>query len=149
VRWRAGRIYSRKNTVNPPNYPQVALDFMNRDHAEFAALRQKLLDLLAGEVSTPTVDGALAELGEHTRRHFSDEEQVMRETGFPVYEIHTGEHDRVLAEITMQVERWMQGRDAPALRDWLDRAVGTWLVEHVSSMDFVTAAFAEKKLRKA
>lgn len=140
---------ARKNTVNPPNYPQVALDFMNRDHAEFAALRQKLLDLLAGEVSNPAVDGALAELGEHTRRHFADEEQVMRETGFPVYEIHKGEHDRVLADIAAQVECWLQGRDARALRDWLDRAVGTWLVEHVSSMDFVTAAFAEKKLRNA
>jgi hemerythrin len=136
-----------KNTVNPPNYPQVALDFMNRDHAEFAALRQKLLDLLAGEVSNTAVDDALADLGEHTRRHFAEEEQVMRETGFPVYEIHKGEHERVLADIEAQVERWMLGRDAQALRDWLDRAVGTWLVEHVSSMDFVTAAFAEKKLR--
>jgi hemerythrin len=133
--------------VNPPNYPQVALDFMNRDHAEFAALRQKLLDLLAGEVSNTAVDDALADLGEHTRRHFAEEEQVMRETGFPVYEIHKGEHERVLADIEAQVERWMLGRDAQALRDWLDRAVGTWLVEHVSSMDFVTAAFAEKKLR--
>ena len=133
--------------MNPPNYPQVALDFMNRDHAEFAALRQKLLDLLAGEVSNTAVDDALADLGEHTRRHFAEEEQVMRETGFPVYEIHKGEHERVLADIEAQVERWMLGRDAQALRDWLDRAVGTWLVEHVSSMDFVTAAFAEKKLR--
>ena len=132
--------------MNPPNYPQVALDFMNRDHAEFAALRQKLLDLLAGEVSNTAVDDALADLGEHTRRHFAEEEQVMRETGFPVYEIHKGEHERVLADIEAQVERWMLGRDAQALRDWLDRAVGTWLVEHVSSMDFVTAAFAEKKL---
>ena len=133
--------------MNPPNYPQVALEFMNRDHAEFAALRQKLLDLLAGEVSNTAVDDALADLGEHTRRHFAEEEQVMRETGFPVYEIHKGEHERVLADIEAQVERWMLGRDAQALRDWLDRAVGTWLVEHVSSMDFVTAAFAEKKLR--
>lgn len=133
--------------MNPPNYPQVALEFMNRDHAEFATLRQKLLDLLAGDAPNPAVDDALAELGEHTRRHFADEEQVMRETGFPVYEIHKGEHDRVLADISAQVERWVQGRDAGALRDWLDQGIGTWLVEHVSSMDFVTAAFAEKKLR--
>ena len=133
--------------MNPPNYPQVALEFMNRDHAEFAALRQKLLDLLGGEVSNDAVDHALAELGEHTRQHFADEEQVMRETGFPVYEIHKGEHERVLADIAAQVERWLQGRDAQALREWLDRAVGSWLVEHVSSMDFVTAAFAEKKRR--
>lgn len=135
--------------MNPPNYPQVALDFMNRDHAEFADLRAKLLDLLSGNISNPAVDGALAELGEHTRRHFADEEQVMRETGFPVYEIHKGEHDRVLADIAARVERWMQGRDAGALRDWLDGTVGSWLVDHVSSMDFVTAAFAEKKRRGA
>jgi hemerythrin len=135
--------------MNPLQFPLVAVEFMNRDHAEFAALREKLLDLLSGEISNHAVDGALAELGEHTRRHFADEEQLMRETGFPPYEIHKGEHERVLADISAQVERWTQGRDARALRDWLDQAVGTWLVEHVSSMDFVTAAFAEKKRRSA
>jgi hemerythrin len=120
---------------------------MNRDHAEFATMRARLLELLSAEISAPTVDAALAELGEHTRRHFADEERLMREIDFPPYEVHKGEHERVLADIAAQVEHWKQVRDAGALRTWLDRTLGTWLFDHVSSMDFVTAAFAAGKQR--
>ncbi len=56
------------------DYPQVALDFMNRDHAEFVALRDKLLDLLSVQIPEDKVDTLLDELLEHTRHHFAEEE---------------------------------------------------------------------------
>ncbi len=122
-------------------YPHVALDFMNRDHAEFAALRGRLLDLLSAPSPAAEVDGLLDELLSHTRHHFAEEERLMRETGFPPYAMHKGEHDRVLADMAVRIERWKQGGDAAELREWLDRAVGDWFVNHVNSMDFVTAGF--------
>lgn len=33
--------------LTPESIPRVALDFMNRDHAEFVLLRERLLDLLS------------------------------------------------------------------------------------------------------
>ena len=43
-------------------YPQVALDFMNRDHADFVALREQLLDLLSAQAHDSKVDNLLDEL---------------------------------------------------------------------------------------
>lgn len=127
--------------LTPESIPQVALDFMNRDHGEFVLLRDKLLDLLADRAPVEQLQGALDELAEHTRRHFVAEEQVMLETGFPAYQIHKGEHDSVLAEMAAQVEHWQQGHDNESLRSWIDQGVGDWLLAHVGSMDFVTAHF--------
>lgn len=122
-------------------YPQVALDFMNHDHAEFIEMREQLLAALAKEGTTAEVDALLDRLLEHTRTHFGEEERQMREAQFPPYPMHKGEHDRVLAEMETRVAQWKQGRDAEALRGWLDKDVGDWFVNHVSTMDFVTARF--------
>lgn len=123
------------------DYPQVALDFMNHDHAEFIELREKLLTALAQPVKPDEIDALLAQLLDHTRTHFGEEERQMQEAQFPPYPMHKGEHDRVLADMEARVALWQQSRDAKALRNWLDAAVGDWFVNHVSMMDFVTARF--------
>lgn len=123
------------------DYPQVALDFMNHDHAEFIELRETLLTILAKPADPDEIDALLARLLEHTRTHFGEEERQMQEAQFPPYPMHKGEHDRVLADMEARVAQWQQDRDAKALRDWLDAAVGDWFVNHVSMMDFVTARF--------
>lgn len=129
------------------SFPQVALDFMNRDHAEFSALRGQLLDLLAAGTPAPQVSALLDELLEHTRHHFAEEERLMQEVGFPPYPIHKGEHDRVLADMSARSQRWKQDRDVEALREWLDQAVGDWFMAHVGTMDSVTAEFINMRQR--
>jgi len=123
------------------NYPQVALDFMNHDHAEFVELRAKLLSLLSSPGNEAAVDGLLDALLEHTRRHFGEEERLMRAANFPPFPIHKGEHDAVLAGMATQIANWKQDRAVNVLRAWLDKEVGDWFVNHVSTMDFVTARF--------
>lgn len=123
------------------DYPQVALTFMNRDHAEFVALRDSLLGQLDAQSPAAAVDVSLDELLNHTRHHFAEEERLMREVNFPPFPVHKGEHDAVLKDMATRVEDWNQDRDAERLRVWLDKDVGDWFVNHVSTMDFVTAHF--------
>jgi hemerythrin len=125
------------------DYPQVSLDFMNRDHAEFVAMRSRLLGMISTQAPENDVDTLLDELLAHTRHHFADEERLMQETRFPPYRMHKGEHDNVLADMSTHIEDWKQGRDATLLRDWLDKAVGDWFVTHVGTMDLVTAGYIE------
>ncbi len=124
------------------NYPRVALDFMNHDHQEFDALRDQLLESLnQSPPDLDKLDARLDNLLEHTRHHFAEEESRMQAAQFPPYPMHKGEHDRVLADMTTQVEAWERGRDAEALKNWLKKDVGDWFVNHVNTMDFITAAF--------
>ncbi len=123
------------------DYPQVELAFMNRDHAEFVALRDRLLALLSAQAPAAEVDTLLDELLVHTRHHFAEENRLMQETGFPPYPMHKGEHDRVLDDMETHVARWKAGRDTKALSDWLEVGLVDWFVSHVSTMDFITARF--------
>ncbi len=123
------------------NYPQVAMKFMNQDHAEFIALRDRLLALLTTRASNEQVDAALGDLLDHTRHHFGEEERLMLEVNFPPLSVHKGDHDAVIANMVAQIGSWKNNRDAEGLRAWLDKDVGDWFVNHVSSMDFVTARF--------
>ena len=125
------------------DYPQVELAFMNRDHAEFVALRDRLLALLSTQAPAAEVDTLLDELLVHTRHHFAEENRLMQETGFPPYPMHKGEHDRVLGDMESRIARWKQERDATALSNWLEVDIVDWFVSHVSTMDFITARFVK------
>lgn len=123
------------------DYPQVALTFMNRDHAEFVALRDSLLGQLDARSPAEAVDSSLDELLTHTRQHFAEEERLMREVNFPPFPVHKGEHDAVLKGMATRIASWKLDRDANVLRVWLDKDVGDWFVNHVGTMDLVTARF--------
>ena len=127
------------------DYPQVALDFMNRDHAEFIALLEKLLDLLHKQAPDTEVDVILNEFVEHTRRHFNEEERHMQEAKFPPFPVHKMEHDRVLEDMQNRIAQWKQDRDSAALINYLEKAVIGWFVQHVGMMDFVTARYIAGK----
>jgi hemerythrin len=127
------------------NYPRVAIDFMNNDHAEFVALRKHLLDMLHMGTDHTQVDAMLDSLLEHTRLHFAEEEKLMLSVQFPPYPMHKGEHDKVLADMNTRIEAWKTARNVTALSNWLEHAVREWFVNHVSSMDFVTAAYIQAR----
>jgi hemerythrin len=44
-----------------------------------------------------------------------------------------------------RIEKWKVARDAKDLSNWLEHAVRDWFVNHVSSMDFVTAAYIQAR----
>jgi len=124
------------------NYPQVALEFMNRDHAEFVTLLQKILDALPDDnASVVQLNDLLDELLAHTRRHFTEEEREMQATGFPPYPMHQGEHERVLGAMAAKISEWQSGHDKAALKAWLTGPVSEWFVNHVSTMDMMTARY--------
>lgn len=125
-------------------YSKVALDFMNRDHAEFVSLCEKLIATLNDTPTPSAIDLLLDQLAEHTRHHFAEEERQMQATQFPPYRMHKGEHDRVLSALEEHIAQWRQDRDAAQLRAVIERTLDGWFVNHVNSMDFVTANFIKQ-----
>lgn len=122
-------------------YKQVALDFMNHDHAEFVALRESLLGLITQENVYAEIDALLEKLLTHTRHHFADEERQMQDAHFPPYPAHKGEHDQALGILQQRVAHWKQGRNLNDLKIFIEIALANWFVRHVNMMDFVTARF--------
>jgi hemerythrin len=74
-----------------------------------------------------------------TRRHFSWEEEQMRELGFPDYARHKREHTMLLAELNqllVDIRRNPSAVDIGTLR-----ALKHWLIAHVTLADRAFAGY--------
>ncbi|WP_299198091.1 hemerythrin family protein [uncultured Amphritea sp.] len=129
--------------------PTVGLDFMNHDHAEAVSQINRLDQLLrqagTGDIAAEKqVEAVLTEIHEHSKSHFAREEAEMLRVDFPAYECHKGEHERVLAELVQVLQRWQQNSDIESLQGYLNSTLCRWLINHVSTMDSVTAMFVAR-----
>lgn len=126
--------------------PRLPIAFMNADHAEEVRLLADLDAALAaherGEGLLATVLERLSLLAIHTRGHFLREESLMREVGFPAYAAHKAEHDRALAQMDAEARIFRDGGDAARLARYLFEALPAWFLDHIGTMDLVTARFA-------
>jgi hemerythrin len=125
--------------------PQVALPFINKDHREEARLLNDLADAVAGHkagrVPVETVLHHFEALLQHTQEHFGREEEAMQKVGFPPYPMHKGEHERVLEEMESEGTHFRETGDTARLQAYVTQAVPAWFVQHIQSMDAITAQF--------
>jgi hemerythrin len=133
-------------TIDPRQIPELPVPFMNADHAREVRLVNDLEDALArharGEGTLDAVVERLSLLAVHTREHFLREESLMREVRFPAYPVHKAEHDRILAEMDAEARAFREGGDPRRLSRYLFDVLPAWFLNHIRTMDLVTARFA-------
>lgn len=122
--------------------PKVALEFMNRDHEKATEIVNRLM--VEVEQSSPdnkAINSELEQLLQHTQEHFAREEEQMQRCSFPPYPVHKAEHERVLAEMRDVITAWQESNDLGSLKPYLFASLPVWFVEHIATMDTVTAWF--------
>ncbi|NPB05853.1 MAG: hemerythrin family protein [Aquificae bacterium] len=73
--------------------------------------------------------------------HFSFEEGLMEKTRFFAYPVHKAEHDRIRDELNRLRKEWEERRDPSAVAEYLKTRFVPWLLEHLQTMDAVTAQY--------
>lgn len=125
--------------------PSVPLDFMDGDHRQEASLLNDLADsvtaLRSGERAEAAVRERFASLYTHTQEHFAREEAAMERAHFPAFPVHKAEHDRVLQEMTEEGRHLSESGDVERLWTYVSSGVPAWFVQHIETMDLVTARF--------
>ncbi len=120
--------------------PEVAVASMNATHAEEMEIIERLLAALAAD-DAPAVQEAAEDFARHVEEHFSREERLMEQHGFPPYPIHKGEHDYMRAEVAAVCAVVDMAEGRAKLKAFLEQEFLPWLVNHVSTMDMATAHF--------
>ena len=125
--------------------PQVPLAFVNEDHREEGRLLNDLADALeahrAGRTGPEPVMACFETLYRHTAEHFGREDEAMQRSGFPPFPVHHAEHVRVLEELAEEGRAFGEGGDAARLHAYVTRDVPAWFVNHILTMDTMTARF--------
>ena len=126
--------------ISQEELPLVALSSMNDTHLEELILINHLSKALETE-DTKAISSYAEALIAHSVTHFEGEEILMQRYAFPPYPKHKGEHDRALAELRAQVASWHNRRDIASFAYYVNVTLPRWIVQHVQSMDTVTANF--------
>ena len=121
----------------------VAKPSMNDTHLEEILIINKL-ENAAIESDTQAVAEILNELLEHTAMHFFDEEEMMEETLFPAFKMHKSEHDRHLHELKSVMRYFDEHKDTSAITAYIQGNLTPWLINHIETMDTMTAKFLEQ-----
>ena len=129
---------------------QIALDKMQHTHEEEITMLNEIDALASRYENDKTVRNALEEKLDayvaHVKEHFANEERLMRQYGFPPYQIHKAEHDNVLRELNGVVIRWKEHGDIDAIIAYLRQSV-EWIINHINTMDTMTAMFLSQQLQ--
>jgi len=111
----------------------VSIRAMDDQHGILMDAINELRQALIRGCGREKISELLDQLIEFTRMHFSSEEQLMAQTGFPGLEEHRAEHHRMLAEILQAAHRLQYG-EGLQLRPLLC-GMHDGFLEHIESID--------------
>jgi hemerythrin len=128
--------------------PVVAIEEMNKTHENEVEIINALYNLIIayrdGQPLETELSAAVDQFGGHVEHHFSREEQMMEQYGFPAFQIHKGEHDRVRIELQTLLNAWREGKDIDPLASYLENIHPGWAKNHIATMDMMTAMFIKQ-----
>ena len=133
--------------IDKSNLPLVAMEFMNDVHLEDVDIINELFDAILEYENNPTdeneqtLNSKYKSWYDHTVDHFKGEEVMMKEKNFPPYPIHQGEHLFALNRIEEVFNEWQTKKDITILKAYMIEELPNWLVNHIQTMDIVTAMF--------
>lgn len=119
---------------------RVALDFMNTVHDEELQLVKVLIEALV-KGDNNAIESYFSQWVEHTQTHFSREERLMKEHGFPPYPVHKGEHDKELSRLNKCYQAWQSQAVPAVVLEYISKQWWPWLHRHIATMDTVTAMY--------
>ena len=133
--------------INKDDLPLVAMEFMNNTHFEDVDIINELYDDMlnyekdASNDNLSKLESKYKEWVEHTIQHFATEEEEMIAKGFFAYGFHKSEHEANLYEITQLWSKFEGTKDINILKNYFEKALVSWLVNHIQTIYTVTSMF--------
>jgi len=129
--------------------PQVDLEFMNTEHRKAfddANEIKRLLEIAKSDLKgvEKSIDRRLDRLLADTLNHFFLEEKYMEEYQFPARARHQQAHQQFMETMKVEYNHWQSEHNLAAamrLERYVDKDFPEWLVNHIVTMDTVTASY--------
>jgi hemerythrin-like metal-binding protein len=128
---------------------ETGIGVMDEQHHQYFDL---LSDYLAQAAVATTTPGAVLDLAEtfsfllrYAEEHFSTEEQVMEEVGYPDHELHREEHRYFLKHVEELYEHMRTKGFSPELSREVHYYTAEWFIEHIRLTDMKLVKFLNQK----
>lgn len=132
--------------IDTNKIPLVSCDEMDSVHLEEVQMLNQLYKLLnSNEKNETKIILALNELLLHVREHFSKEERLMKDSYYPMLNMHKSEHTKIVNEMQINTFMFRNTKDYTALKEYFLTDIPTWLNQHIMSMDITFANYLSQK----
>ena len=126
------RLASRQYIEWKPEY-SVGIESIDQQHRKLVGLINSLQTAVDYSTGEEFERQALEELVDYTRTHFKYEEGLMEQHGFPDFEAHRAEHERMIAKVNDVMEAYRQDQDN-AMKNAIT-FLKSWLINHINGTD--------------
>ncbi|MDR1698517.1 MAG: hemerythrin family protein [Prevotellaceae bacterium] len=114
---------------------EVGVPKIDAQHKELVDRLNSVTSLGAKSVSKEETKKTLDLLGEYIIKHFGDEEVLQKQSGYPKYEWHKGQHQIYVGEFDkLKKEFDVNGASARFTLD-LNNSIVNWIVRHIKTVD--------------
>ncbi|GEO82066.1 bacteriohemerythrin [Pararhodospirillum oryzae] len=120
---------------------------IDNDHRHIMDLTNALYRRMKKGREEAGLDAAFQELEEYTRRHFTSEEGIMRDHGYPGLSAHQGSHQRFITRLKTLYTEYRGGRDEAGVN--LLGFLGKWWLDHIRTEDRAVATHIRSHRRAA
>ncbi|MBL0224240.1 MAG: hemerythrin family protein [Geobacteraceae bacterium] len=119
----------------------IGVDEIDNQHKQLLSHFDRLLKACETGRGIDELRNLLGFLDGYVLHHFSDEEGIQRQHGYPGYEAHKKEHDAFITRL--KALRQEIGRDGVALHHVVEtnNLLLKWLIHHISTVDVQLGRF--------
>ena len=122
---------------------------IDKQHRELIRVYNNLNDICNSKTSekekNEKVSEALNFLCLYTVQHFTDEEAIQNESGFPGFEKHKEHHEYFKNMAFFLSKKFAEVGFSEKFMDILDNQIGAWLVSHIQKEDIQIADYIKNK----
>ncbi len=114
---------------------ETGIPKVDAQHKELVDRLNTVTSMGAKSVSAEETKRTLDLLGEYIVKHFGDEEVLQKQSGYPKYEWHRGQHQLYVGEFNkLRQEFARNGVSAKFTLD-LNNSIVNWIVRHIKTVD--------------
>jgi len=124
------------------NY-SVGIKSIDQQHKKLINLINQLQTAVDYSTGEEFEREALDALVDYTRTHFSYEESLMQEYGYPGYEPHSAEHQKMIKEVEDILAEYDKDHEQAILRAL--NFLKEWLIDHINGTDKQYSSFLIEK----
>ncbi len=114
---------------------ELGVPKIDEQHQELIDRLNTVISMGAKSVSKEETEKTLDLLCDYILKHFSDEEALQKQAGYPKYDWHKGQHQIYVNEIgKLKQEFYANGTSAKFTLD-LNNSIVNWIVRHIKAAD--------------
>lgn len=113
----------------------VGVELIDSEHKSLINAINDLFDACAKGMGRKKISETLVFMQNYVKTHFSDEEKLQRESGYPDYENHHKLHETFIKRVDEYSDRLEKEGASIALVADFNSFVTEWLINHISRED--------------